>query len=363
LTGVAHWRLAAGGLDDLSDGIYVLFMPSRVCPDPPSPKPPRLLDRVVAAIRARHYSSRTEEAYVQWIRRFILFHGKRHPRDMGVVEINAFVSDLAVRHHVAASTQNQALSALLFLYREVLRKPLPRVGQIVRARRPKRLPVVLSTAEVQSVLGHLKGVPLLVCSLLYGSGLRLLECLRLRVQDVDLDLGQIAVREPKGRRARTTMVPIALVEPLRRQIEAARSLLDTDRAAGLPGVSLPDAIERKYPTASLKLAWQYVFPASQPAVDSRTGRRCRHHLHESVVQRAMTEAVRASRLRKHATCHTLRHSFATHLLLSGTDIRTIQQLLGHQDVRTTMVYTHVIGRAGGLGATSPLDRIEITGRP
>jgi len=321
------------------------------------PRRPSLLGEVRRTMTAKHYARRTEEAYVSWVRRYMRFHGMRHPREMGVEEINRFLSHLATRGGVSSSTQNQALSALLFLYRHVLEMPLPRIDDIVRARRPRRLPVVLSVAEVSSVLARMDGLPRLVCSLLYGAGVRLLECLRLRVQDVDFDTGQIVVRRPKGRWARTTILPVALEPELRGQVEASRRLLDEDLAAGRPGVSLPEAIARKYRSAPLQPAWQYLFPAPELSRDPRSGQRLRHHLHESVVQRAMTRAVREAGIQKHATCHTLRHSFATHLLQSGSDIRTIQKLLGHRDVRTTMIYTHVIGRTGGFGAVSPLDRL------
>jgi len=328
-------------------------------PDSPPVAPsPRLLDRVRNVARALHYSPRTEEAYVQWVRRCVLFHRKRHPKDMGVAEINAFLTHLATEHHVAASTQGQALSALLFLYRKVLEIELPRIDDVVRARRPTRLPVVLSRAEVRALLAHLDGISRLIAAMLYGTGLRLLECLNLRLQEVDFDQGGVVVREPKGRRARTTMLPTAMEADLRSQIETVQDLLAGDRAANRPGVSLPDAIDRKYPGASLEMAWQYVFPAPRYSRDPRTGLVRRHHLHESIPQRAVVRAVRRAGIRKHATCHTLRHSFATHLLESGTDIRTIQQLLGHRDVKTTMVYTHVIERSGGLGVVSPFDRLE-----
>ena len=331
-------------------------------PDPTlcvaEPTRPRLVDVVRDRLRTRHSSYRTEQAYLAWIRRFLRFHHWRHPRDMGEVEINRFLTFLATDRHVSASTQNQALSALLFLYRDVLDQRLPRIADIVRARRPKRLPVVLSSAEVQMVLAHLKGVPRLVCALLYGTGMRLLECLRLRVQDVDFDLGQIVIRQPKGRRDRTTMLPDSMVPALERQLEASRDLFRADREAGAGGVSLPHALERKYPHAPTSWPWQYVFPATRPGTDPRTGAVRRHHLDPSTVQRAVKDAVRATGLTKRASCHTFRHSFATELLRSGADIRTIQELLGHKDVSTPQVYTHVLGRVGNRGLTSPIDRLQ-----
>ena len=320
---------------------------------------PSLLDRVRAAVRARHYSLRTEEAYAGWIRRFVLFHGERHPEEMGEAEINAFVSDLATQGRVASSTQTQALSALLFLYREVLGRPVESLGDVVRAKRPERLPVVLTRGEVKAVLAKLDGSPRLVATLLYGTGMRLLEGLRLRVKDVDFGLNQILVRDGKGMKDRLTMLPAALRQPLQRHLAAVRALHEADLREGFGSVYLPDALARKYPSAAKWWGWQWVFPARERSVDPRGvsgDLKRRHHVGETLIQRAVQRAVREAKIGKHATCHTLRHSFATHLLESGSDIRTIQELLGHRDVATTMIYTHVLNR-GGLGVTSPLDRM------
>ena len=307
-------------------------------------------------MRLKHLSRRTEEAYEAWIRRFIRFHGRRHPREMGKQEVEAFLTHLAVERNVAPSTQNQALGALLFLYRDVLRCELGWLDGVERPRRPKRLPVVLTPDEVSAVLTRMEGTTWLVASLLYGSGMRLLECLRLRVKDLDLTRREIRVRSGKGDRDRVTMIPARLIQPLRAQISRVAGLHDRDLSEGRGAVSLPYALEIKKPGAAWELAWQYVFPASGRAVGAAAAKHRRHHLHETVVQRAFRRAVDASALRKPATCHSLRHSFATHLLESGHDIRTVQELLGHRSVQTTMVYTHVLNR-GGLGVVSPLDRI------
>lgn len=315
---------------------------------------PRFLDGVRSIIRARHYSSRTEKAYIGWIRRFIVFHGKRHPSDMGEGEVAAFVSALASRRHVSASTQNQALSALLFLYRDVLGRPLATLPGLVHAKRPVRLPVVLSRGEVAALLGRLRGVPHLMASLMYGSGLRVLECAQLRVKDVSFDRGEIRIRDGKGRKDRVTMLPARLREPLREHLARVKRQHDEDRARGAGSVWLPDALSAKYPRAPWEWAWQWVFPATRTYRDPATGSERRHHLHETVLQRAVKEASVAAGLSVRASPHALRHSFATHLLESGKDIRTIQELLGHHDVSTTMVYTHVLNR-GGLGVKSPLD--------
>ena len=317
-------------------------------------RPPKLLDRVRGELRLRHYSLRTEEAYVFWIRRFIVFHGKRHPTALGGPEIAAFLSHLACEGRVAASTQNQALAALVFLYRHVLGAALPDLEGLVRARRPERLPVVLSAAEVRSLLAALEGEPRLVASLLYGAGLRLLEALTLRVMDLDFAARELRLREAKGRRDRVVPLPDACAEPLRVQLGLARALHERDLATGFGAVELPHALSRKYPGAARAWGWQWVFPASRRYRDARAGTERRHHLHETVVQRAVKRALREAGVAKAASCHTLRHSFATHLLAAGYDIRTLQELLGHRSVQTTMVYTHVLNR-GGLGVRSPLD--------
>jgi integron integrase len=317
-------------------------------------KPARLLDRVRDAIRRRNYSYRTEEAYVQWIRRFIYFSGRRHPNEVGAEGVTAFLSHLARERDVAAATQNQALSALLFLYREVLGQPLPWLDELERAKRPARLPAVLTRDEVQRVLAAMRGTPRLMASLLYGSGLRLTECLRLRVKDVDFGYLQIIVRDGKGAKDRVTMLPASLVEPLKQQLLVARAMHEADTAAGYGEVELPDALARKYPRAPYEWAWKFVFPSARLSTDPRTGVIRRHHVYENYVTRALKQAVRAAQVSKHVSCHTLRHSFATHLLEAGYDIRTVQELLGHADVSTTMIYTHVLNK-GGRGVASPLD--------
>jgi integron integrase len=323
---------------------------------PPDAPRPRFLDRVREALRTRHYSRRTEEAYVAWIRRYILFHGKRHPAEMGAAEVTRFLTWLAVERKVAASTQNQALSALLFLYRDVLEAEVPWLDGLVRARRPERLPVVLTRDEVRAVLQRLEGVPRLMAGLLYGAGLRLLECCHLRVQDIDLAANQLVVRAGKGDRDRLTMLPVAVKTDLAAHLEIARRqhLRDLERGAGW--VELPSALARKYPNAGREWAWQWVFPATRFHVDRVTGQRRRHHLHETVLQRAVKDAVRQAGIAKRAGPHTLRHSFATHLLGDGHDIRTVQELLGHRDVSTTMIYTHVLNR-GPAAVRSPMDRM------
>jgi len=321
------------------------------------PRRPKLLDQVRAAIRARHYSRRTEHAYVGWIRRFILANGKRHPVEMGSTEITSFLTTLAVDRGVAPSTQNQALSAILFLYREVLALQLPWLENVVRAKKPHHVPVVMSRAEVRAVLGQMTGVPALMAGLLYGSGLRLLECCRLRVQDVDFARHEVLVRAGKGARDRRTMLPARIETDLVRHLELARAQHMRDLQSGAGWVELPNALGRKYPNAGREWPWQWVFPATRHYREHETGQKRRHHLHETVLQRAFHLAVRDADIAKHATPHVLRHSFATHLLEDGHDIRTVQELLGHRDVATTMIYTHVLQRPGGLGIRSPMDRL------
>jgi integron integrase len=319
---------------------------------------PRLYDRVVEILRGRHYSRRTEEAYVHWIRRFLRFYAGAHPRELREGDVNGFLTHLAMHEKVAASTQNQALAALLFLYKDVLEQPLARLEGVVRARRPKRLPAVLTREEAGAVLAQMSGAPRLVCMLLYGSGLRLLEALQLRVKDLDFGRREITVRDGKGGKDRITMLPEALHQPLEEGLRAARRLHEVDLKRGLGRAPLPGALARKYPNADREWGWQWVFPASSHYLEARTGLQHRHHLHESVIQRAVHEAVRLAGIAKRATCHTFRHSFATHLLEDGYDIRTVQELLGHKDVKTTMIYTHVLNR-GGLGVQSPLDRLRM----
>jgi integron integrase len=315
---------------------------------------PRLLDRLRAAIRLRHYSIRTEEAYVDWARRYILFHDKCHPKDMGAEEVAAFLTYLATERQVSASTQNQAKAALLFLYREVLDVRLPWLDEVIAARAPKRLPVVLTQMEVRRLLEAMSGTMGLVTSLLYGTGMRLLEGLRLRVKDVEFARREIIVREGKGNKDRVTVLPENLVLPLKAHLERVKALHERDLEAGLGAVYLPDALAAKYPSAAKAWGWQWVFPSPVRSVDPRTGVERRHHIYEASVQRAVREVAKLANIHKPVTPHTLRHSFATHLLQAGYDIRTVQELLGHKDVSTTMIYTHVLNR-GGRGVVSPLD--------
>jgi integron integrase len=313
---------------------------------------PKLLDQVRDVIRRKHFSIRTEQAYVDWIRRFILFHHKRHPREMAEAEVTEFLTYLAREGRVAASTQNQALSALLFLYKQVLKQEIGWLEGVERAKTPARLPVVLTRDEV--IFAHLQGTHRLMAGLLYGSGLRLMECVRLRVKDVDLGYLRITVRDGKGAKDRITMLPVNVAKSLERHLQKVKAQHEEDLEGGLGNVYLPNAIERKWPGAAGEWAWQYVFPSSRLSVDPRRGKRQRHHMDESVLQSAMKTAVRAAGISKPATCHTLRHSFATHLLENGYDIRTVQELLGHKDVSTTMIYTHVLNKPG-IGVKSPLD--------
>jgi integron integrase len=305
-------------------------------------------------MRTQHLAYRTEQAYLQWIRRYVNFHQRKSPREMGPANVEAFLSHLAVDAHVSASTQNQALQALLFLYRHVLEIDLPWLENVTRARRPKRLPVVLTVAEVRSVLSQLDGTPWLFANLLYGSGLRLMECIRLRVKDLVMERGELIVREAKGGKDRVTVLPASIMEPLRTHLAKLRLRFERQRKAGEPGASLPGALAHKTQNSSTQWGWQYVFPADSLCNDPYTGRRIRHHIHEKTMQRAVAAAVRKAGITQPASCHTFRHCFATHLLANGYDIRTVQDLLGHADVRTTMIYTHVLGK-GAMGVKSPLD--------
>jgi integron integrase len=353
----------------LPTGAVSRATPSVPAPNPgPSPRPepprletppsrqPKLLDRLREALRARHYSPRTEQTYRHWVKRFIFFHDVRHPVEMAEPEINAFLTHLAVKEQVSASTQNQAFSALLFLYRHVLGRPIGDVGEVVRARRPTRLPVVLTRAEVKAVLGHLIGDKRQMASLMYGAGLRLMECLRLRIHDVDLPASQIVVRDGKGFKDRVTMVPEVVKLSLKAHLATVKTIHERDLAAGYGRVQMPYALDSKYPNAPAEWGWQFPFPQEKRWVNPRTGEQGRHHVGPAILQRVVKAAAIATGITKHATCHTLRHSFATHLLEDGYDIRTIQELLGHKDVKTTMIYTHVLNR-GGKGVRSPADAL------
>ncbi len=313
-----------------------------------------LLDQVRDVIRVKHYSYKTEKSYLQWIKRFVLFHGKRHPINMGQNEVRKFITFLAVKQKVSASTQTQALSAILFLYRNVLKQEIGWIDGIERAKKSKYLPVVFTKEEAKRVLLRLEGTKWLMASLLYGSGLRLMECLRLRVKDMEFSYNQIVVRDGKGMKDRVTMLPESLNESTKKHLERVKDLHKQDIEEGFGKVYLPFALERKYPNANREWAWQYVFPASKRSIDPKSGIERRHHVDESVLQKAVKEAVRKAGIHKPASCHTFRHSFATHLLEDGYDIRTVQELLGHKDVTTTMIYTHVINK-GGKGVKSPLD--------
>jgi integron integrase len=316
---------------------------------------PKLLDQARTVARLRHLSYRTEQSYLHWIRRFIVFHNKRHPREMAEAEIRQFLSHLATDRSVAAPTQNQALSALLFLYRDVLSIDLPYIDGIERAKQSVKLPVVFTRSEVTRVLALLVGTNRLAASLMYGSGLRLMECLRLRVKDIDFELNQIVVRSGKGAKDRTTLLPASTIPALRAQLTYVSGLHRLDLHEGFGRVALPDALDRKYPEASREWAWQFVFPAPTRSTDPRANLIRRHHISPSPVQRAVHKAIRDAGIAKNGSCHTLRHSFATHLLEDGYDIRTVQELLGHNDLRTTMIYTHVL-RLGPRAVHSPLDR-------
>ena len=320
----------------------------------PAKQQPKLLDRLREALRSRHYSRRTEQCYCHWVKRFIFFHHVRHPAEMAEPEINAFLTHLAIKERVSASTQNQALSALLFLYRRVLWREIGTLDGLIRARKPKRLPVVMTREEVKAVLCQLSGDKWLMASVMYGAGLRLLECLRLRVQDIDFAANQITVRDGKGSKDRVTMLPESVKDPLQNHLSRVREIHRRDLANGSGRVFMPYALDRKYPNAASEWGWQWVFPQENRWLNPQTGEQGRHHVDESIVQKAVKAAVRKAGIAKHATCHTFRHSFATHLLDAGYDIRTVQELLGHQDVKTTMIYTHVLNR-GGKGIRSPVD--------
>jgi integron integrase len=331
--------------------------PALNSPVSPDKKGKRLVQRFREAIRALHYSRRTEKAYWYWVRYFVFFHGKRHPAEMGAPEVTTFLSWLAAERKVAAATQNQALSALLFLYKQVLGVDLPWLAGLVRAQRPVRVPVVLTPTEVRRLLEPLQGTPRLMVGLLYGAGLRQIECLSLRVKDLDFAYRQIVVRDGKGAKDRVTMLPGNLAQPLQAHLGRVRALHVRDRADGYGAVWLPGALARKYPRAALEWGWQFVFPSAVRSVDPRGGAIRRHHLHPDTLSRIVKGAARSAGIVKPVTCHTLRHSFATHLLEAGHDIRTVQELLGHSDVSTTMIYTHVLNR-GGRAVKSPLDRLE-----
>ncbi len=322
-----------------------------------SPNPPKLLDQVVAKIRFKHYSRRTEQAYTHWIKRYILFHGKRHPKEMGAPEIEAFLSALATDRNVSASTQNLALFSLLFLYKEVLTIDLPWLDNITPAKKPQRLPTVLSEAEVKRLLRCMEGVPGLVARLLYGTGMRLMEGLRLRVKDIDFDRREILVRDGKGAKDRVTVLPESLIPALKEHLARRRIIFDADVASGQVDVWMPNALERKYPNACREWGWQFFFVASNVSTDPVSGVVRKHHQDEKMIQRHVSKAAKLAGIAKPVSPHVLRHSFATHLLEGGYDIRTVQELLGHSDVSTTMIYTHVLNK-GGRGVTSPLDNMH-----
>ncbi|HBB18351.1 MAG TPA: integron integrase [Syntrophus sp. (in: bacteria)] len=341
---------------DIPQRTFIPFgKPDRAVPVSVQPHPkPKLLDQLREAMKSRHYSHRTVETYCHWVKRFIFFHNVRHPAEMAEPEINAFLTHLAVKDKVSSSTQNQALSALLFLYRYVINRKIGDLGEVIRARRPTRLPVVMAREEVKAVLSHLSGDKWLMASLMYGAGLRLMECLRLRIQDIDFSRNEITVRDGKGAKDRITMLPELLKQPLRSHLAEAKTIHEKDIKAGWGSVLMPDALDRKYPNAPREWRWQWVFPQESRWKNTRTGEEGRHHVHETLIQRAVREAVLKAGIVKHIGCHTFRHSFATHLLEDGYDIRTIQELLGHKNVNTTMIYTHVLNK-GGYGVRSPID--------
>ncbi len=323
---------------------------------PPTARSSKLLDRLREALRARHYGRRTEQAYCYWVKRFICFRGVRDPAEMAEPEVNLFLTHLAVKDRVSASTQTQALSGILFLYRHVLGREMGALDGLIRARKPRRLPVVMTKDEVRALVGELQGEYRLMAELMYGSGLRLMECLRLRIHDIDFGLHQITVRDGKGAKDRVTMLPQAVKGPLLEHLKRVGAIHQQDLQEGWGRADLPHALARKYPNAAAAQGWQYVFPAQHRWVNRHTGKEGRHHVHESAVQRVVKDAVRKAGMVKHATCHTFRHSFATHVLEDGYDIRTVQELLGHKDVKTTMIYTHVLNR-GGRGVRSPVDSL------
>ncbi len=317
-------------------------------------RPKKLLEQVSDFIRIKHYSYKTEKSYINWIKRYILFHDKRHPKEMGSAEIEAFLTHLAVEENVAASTQNQALNAILFLYREVIKQELDLQVNAVRAKRSRYIPTVLTKEEVLAIINNLSGVYQLVVKLLYGTGLRQTECLQLRIKDLDFSQKQVIVRDGKGMESRVTMLPTSLIEELQFNLQIVKRLHQQDLEKGYGSVCLPFALERKYKNADREWIWQFVFPSNRISQDLRNGIILRHHLHESGLQKAVKQAVKMAGVAKRVSCHTFRHSFATHLLQDGYDIRTVQELLGHKDIKTTMIYTHVLNR-GGRGVRSPLD--------
>ena len=324
----------------------------RITPAPA--QKPKLLDRLSEALRSRHYSRRTEQSYAHWVKRFIFFHNKRHPAEMAEPEINAYLTHLAVKEKVSASTQNQALSALLFLYRHVLGREIGDLGEVIRARKPRHLPAVMTREEVKAVLANLAGDKWLMASLMYGAGLRLMECLRLRIQDIDFARNEILIRDGKGAKDRITMLSESLKTPLQDHLKKVKAIHERDLGDGWGRVQMPTALDRKYPNATADWRWQWVFPQEKRWINAQTKEQGRHHIDESLVQKSVRDAVAKAGLTKHATCNTFRHSFATHLLEGGYDIRTVQELLGHNDVKTTMIYTHVLNR-GPAGVRSPVD--------